>query len=333
MGIIRRYTLGLLLAALVLANWNDTSRGIDLSQLRSFPLARVRAGLLRDGETRSFGGLVATDHGGEVQLRGAAGSGKPWIAHFGEVAFDQVYRADVDGNGTEDYVVYGRLPFANGRTAPNAQITLLLMDTDGLPTPYETYVYDSHPEHGPRVLIDLLHNGHAQLLLSSYDEIMWDGRVEAFCSGHWINQVLEPKDMRWVEYHGSALGIEFPLIHRWSYWPKNALGSPRRVQEKVSIPDRSTALSEITAAQIIRTGDSEMVGIHIAPPRGCVDFHIDTVVLDDAANRLIALYNPAAAYKAELLRRMKRDKTIVRLYGLEHDADQTCHATMLWGGR
>jgi hypothetical protein len=332
MRLVWRYTLTLLSAALVLANWNDTSRGIDLNKLRPFPLTRVRAGRLRDGETKSFGGLVATSHGGEVLLRGAAKSGKRWSARFGEVAFDQVYTADVDGNGIGDYVIYGLLPGANGRTAPDAMITVLLMDTDGLPTPYQTYVYDSHPEHGPRILIDLLHNGHAQLLVSSYDESMWDRRVEALSSGHWIHQVLEPKDMRWVEYRGSALGFQFPLVYRWSYWPQNALESPRRVLERVSMPERSTAISEISAGQITRAEESTFEGIHIAPSLGCVGFRVDTVVLDEAASRQIALYDVATYYETGLLRRMKRDGTTVQLFGLKHNADHTCRATMLWGG-
>jgi hypothetical protein len=333
MSTIRRCRIVLPSALLLFANWNDTSRGIDPDRLRSFPLTAVRAGLLRDGQNTSFDGLVATDHDGEVILRGKATSGKSWVAHFGEVAFDQVYRNDLDGNGMQDYVVYGLLPFSNGRTAPSNLITLLLMDTQGLPTPFETYVYDLHPEHGPRVLFDLLHDGHAQLLISSYDEGMWDGRVEVFCSGHWVNQLLEPKDMRWVEFRGNAGGWSFPLVHRWSYWPECALESPRQVNERILTPQRSTSASEISNARITSAEESATRGFRITPSPGCLDFRVDTVVYDHPADRQIALYNPASDYKTDLLRRMQKDRAHVRLYGVKYDADQSCRANMLWGGR
>jgi hypothetical protein len=318
---------------LVFANWDDTSRGIDLKRLRPFPLTAVRAGRLREGQRTSFEGFAVADHDGEVILRGRSTSGKPWTIHFGEVAFDQVYRNDLDGNGQQDYVVYGLLPFANGRTAPSSLITLLLMDAQALPTPYETHVYDMHPEDGPKVLFDLLHDGHAQLLVSSYDEGMWDGRVEWSCSGHWINQVLEPKDLTWVEFRGSTASLNFPLVHRWSYWPKCALETPRRVEERLSIPERSTAASKISSARITSAEESDTSGLRVTPSPGCVDFRVDTVVYDQAKDRQIALYNPANDFKAGLLRRMEQDRAYVRLYGVKYDPDKRCRASMLWGSK
>lgn len=331
MGTIRRSMIVLPCAVLLFANWNDTSTGVDLDRLRSFPLTAIRTGLLRDGQNSTFDGLVARDHGGEVILRGKAASGKSWVAHFGEVAFDQIYRNDLDGNGRQDYVIYGLLPFANGRTAPSTLITLFLMDAQGLPTPYETHVYDMHPERGPKVLFDLLHNGHAQLLLSSYDESMWDGRVEVFCSGHWINQVLEPKDMKWVEFRGNAAGRNFPFVHPWSYWPECTIESPRRVEEHILMPERSTAPSETSAARIISAEESDTTGIRISPSQGCVDLRVDTVVYDRAAERQIALYNPTSDVKTDLLRQMEKDRAHIRLYGVRFNPDRSCRANMLWG--
>src|ERR1700730_5128174 len=120
MSTIRRCMMVLPCAVLLFANWNDTSRGIDVDRLQPFPLTAIRAGLLSDGQSVTFDALVARDHGGEVILRWKAASGKSWVAHFGEVAFDQIYRSDLDGNGKPDYIVYGLFPFCNGRTAPSS---------------------------------------------------------------------------------------------------------------------------------------------------------------------------------------------------------------------
>jgi hypothetical protein len=162
---------------------------------------------------------------------------------------------------------------------------------------------------------------------------MWDGRVEGFCSGHWINQVLEPKDMKWLEYRGDASGYEFPLVHRWSYWPECALESPRRIEEKVSMPERSTTPSAMPPARITRAEKSVTDVIRISPSPSCVELSVDTVVYDHAAGREIAFYNPVSEYKTLLLRRMMQDGAVVQLYGVRHAADHSCRANMLWGSK
>src|SRR6266567_8906096 len=182
-----RLMVVLLLTIVLFAEWNDTSIGIDLKRLNSFPLMEVRAGLLNDGETATFDAFVAIGHAIEVILSGKGKSGKPWSVHIASGAFDHVYRADLDGNGTQDYVIFGANPWANGRTAPLGRITILLMDADGLPIPFETWMYDTYKKR----LVDLRHDGHAELLVSTYDEDPWDGRVGPFLSGHWITQLLE----------------------------------------------------------------------------------------------------------------------------------------------
>src|SRR5580698_5869728 len=90
-----------------LGNWNDTSTGINLDELRQFPLSRVRSGWLNDGSRVSFDGItaIAGRDPREVRLLGVGKSGKPWEAHM--CCLDEVWRADLDGNGTQDYVFFG----------------------------------------------------------------------------------------------------------------------------------------------------------------------------------------------------------------------------------
>jgi hypothetical protein len=330
---MRRLMVLLLSAVVLFANWNDTSIGIDLKRLKPFPLVKVRSGFLREGQKASFDGFVATSREREVILRGSAKSGKRWFVHIGDVAFDQVYRADLDGNGTQDYVIYGLNPFANGRTAAGSRITILLMDAEGLPVPYETYTYDMHPDRGPRALFDLRHDGHAQLLISSYDEIHWDGRVGAFASGHWISQLLEIRDSNWVEFRGSVSGLTFPFVHRWTYWPNEALEKSWPPDRSLSVPERSTAPSEIDDARITRLKEP-IVGntVSITPSPGCRDFQIGTVVYDQPARREISLYwsNPSKTMGTGFSTECKQTKH-VRLHGVKRDRELGCSANLLWG--
>lgn len=116
-----------------LGDWNDTSTGINLDELRQFPLSRVRSGWLKDGSRARFDGITATAARDprEVQLRGVGKSGKRWETHM--CCLDEVWRADLDGNGTQDYVFFGSGPYVNGRRTPLFSLSILLMDREGIP--------------------------------------------------------------------------------------------------------------------------------------------------------------------------------------------------------
>ena len=127
-----------LIAAAAWAGWNDTSTGIDLTSLPAFPLTRVRSGLLGNNARVQFDGLVARMSGpadgpavDEVVLSGTGKSGKGWTVHFSLVAFDEVYRGDLDGNGTQDYLMVGGTSFWSGRLAPPGRSWLVAMDQQG----------------------------------------------------------------------------------------------------------------------------------------------------------------------------------------------------------
>jgi hypothetical protein len=184
---------GLIMAVLltaVLGNWGDTSTGIDLNKLQQFPLSKIRSGWLNDGARVTFDGITATAGSGdarEVELHGVGKSGKRWEAHIFDL--DEVWRADLDGNGTQDYVFFGSGPYLNGRTTPPYSISILLMDREGVPVPFFRTMYHGENGVGIKHLVDLKHNGHSELLISSYDEDVSDPRVGPFCSGHWITQL------------------------------------------------------------------------------------------------------------------------------------------------
>jgi hypothetical protein len=324
-----RLMVVLLSTVLLFAEWNDTSFGIDLTRLNSFPLIKVRSGMLRDGQKATFDGLVATSHAMEVILRGNGKSGKPWFVHFADVAFDHVFRADLDGNGTQDYVIFGANPWANGRTAPLGRITILLIDKEGLPTPFETWTYDAYKKR----LVDLRHVGHAELLVSTYDEDHWDGRVAPFCSGHWITQLLEIQGSNWVEFRGGVAGLTFPFVHRWTYFGRKGFefGKPGPAKETIRMPDHSTAPSDIDDARITQVKHNDPLEVYLTPSPGCREFIVQTVDYDQATRREIALYNPVGDFAGRLCQRMRADKARVRLTGVKRDENQFCWANLLWG--
>ena len=91
------------------------------------------------------------------------------------------------------------------------------MDSDRMPAPFFTVVYEGENGSGIKHIVDLNHDGHAQLLISSYDENVSDPHVGAFCSGHWTNQLYRFKDLAAEEIRGEVAGLTFPLIHDWTY--------------------------------------------------------------------------------------------------------------------
>ena len=202
----------------VSGNWNDTSTGIDLDKLRQFPLSKIRSGWLKNGSRVTFDGITATAGSAdvrEVRLRGVGKSGKRWEAHV--AGLDEVWRADLDGNGTQGFVFFGSGPYFNGRTTPLFSLSILLMDRQGVPVPFFTVVYHGENGAGIKHLVDLNHDGHAELLISSYDENVSDPRVGVFCSGHWTSQLYRFKDFGAEEIRGMIGGVGFPFVHDWTY--------------------------------------------------------------------------------------------------------------------
>ena len=326
-----------LVAFVCFGDWNDTSTGIDLKGLPPFPLTKVHAGFLRPGDRVSFDGFTATDESppppnpwNEVVLRGKGKGGKAWMVHFAAGAFDQVYRGDLDQNGVQDYVVFGSEPFFNGRLAPPYHITVLLMDKNGLPMPFEWPLYD---DLGPQHVVDLDHDGQAELVLSGYDEESWDVRAAGpFCSGHWITRLYQADALNWSEFHGSAGNVNWPFINRWTYAgtrcpivdepnPGFSETGPSRIDRPDFNADRLTSV----------LGTRRMIGI--TPSPSC-DVDVNLVVYDQPNQREIALGAPFTNYPAELLERIRSDRARISLRGFSSEPqNRFCSAKILWASR
>jgi hypothetical protein len=322
-----------LTASLCLADWNDTSTGIDLKSLPPFPLTKVRAGLLRAGDRVSFDGLTATEEAppppdpwDEVVLRGKGKSGKAWAVHFAGGAFDQVFRGDLDGNGTQDYVVFGGEPFFNGNLAAPYHMTVLLLDKDGLPSPFETSLYD---DLGPLHVVDLRHDGRALLVLARYDEQPWDVRAAAVCSGHWKTRLYQSDALNWSEFRGPAGNRVWPFIQKWTYVGTHCPVEAQPYPWKEAVEEPSFDSPDFIADRLTKVSATSRT-VSLMPP-GC-EVVVPLLVYDQPTQREIALGSPFGAYQEKLLDRILADKAKIRVRGFSRFGKQ-CGARQFWASK
>ena len=316
----------------VSGNWSDTSTGIDLNKLPHFPLTKIRSGSLKPGSRVKFDAISAIAAGNgerEVQLRGVGKAGKRWEAHLS--GLDEVWRADLDGTGTQDYVLFAAGPYFNGRTTPLFSLSILLMDREGMPVPFFTDVYRGENGDGIRHLVDLKRDGHAELLISTYDEASSDPDVEPSCSGHWVNQLYRFSDSGVEEIRGTIGGIAFPLIHNWSYrgtqCPQTEAPFPVR---PATLYEHGTSTQDEVSTTIRGKGNVTEL-LTIEQVAGCRAIRPDVIVYDRPQGREIAFPSQFSSYSADLADRIRRNKAHIKLRGIDRWMGHgDCSVNLLW---
>ena len=312
----------ILLAALfvqaAIANWDDTPTGIDLDKLPRFPLTKLRSTRVEPGGRARFDGIEVASETREFTLRGASKSGVKWTAHL--CCLEEVWRGDLDGNGTQDYVLSNGGPYFNGRTTPLYSLTILLMDPDGLPVPFFTTVYKGENGSGIKHLVDLDRDGHAGLLIGDYSET-------AICAGWWTTQRYRFTNLRAEEVRGPAGGIVFPFVHKWEDRrcgkPAATIPQPPRVEHGTS------GTTQVTA----RILDEHGGVLSIRPIGGCREVSPQVIVDDRPVGREIGLPNAWTPYTADLARRILHSGAEVRLAGLSNPEAGHCFANLMWAAR
>jgi hypothetical protein len=318
-----------ILAAGALGNWNDTSTGIDLDKLHHFPLVKIRSGSLKDGTRVTFDGItaVAPKNEREVRLSGVGKSGKRWEARL--CCLDEVWRADLDGNGTQDYVFFNVGPYGNGRTAPPFSISILLMDNQGLPIPFFTTVYKGENGDGIKHVVDLDRDGHAELLISTYDEAVSNARVEFGCSGHWTTQAYQFKSGGIEEYRGTMGGLTFPFVHGWTYRDCSETETMHMAVQSAPLFEHGTS-SEGAPTTLIRNFGENGV-LKIDPVAGCQTVAPATIVYDRASIREISFPNLWSSYQHTLAETVQRAGAHVGLRGIDRWMGHgDCSANLMW---
>jgi hypothetical protein len=330
---LRVAVLSAIILSALLGNWNDTSTGINLAKLPRFPLTKVRSGWLQAAARVKFESISALSESGderEVQLRGAGKSGKRWEAHL--FGLDEVWRADLDGNGTQDYILFTGGPYFNGRTTPLFSLSILLMDAEGMPTPFFTVVYHGENGDGIKHLVDMNHDGHAELLIAMYDENPSDPRMGAFSSGHWTNQLYRFKDLGAEEIRGTIGGITFPFVHSWTYAGTDLASPgppfleirPARLHNFGTSPRQSV----ITTIRKLRDANGLLT---IDPIAGCTAVRTGVVVYDRPQIREIAFPNQFGDYEARLTDRIRHDGAHVELRGIDKaPGNGECSVNLMW---
>jgi hypothetical protein len=245
-----------------------------------------------------------------------------------------VWRADLDGNGTPDYVFFGGGPFFNGRMTPLYSMTILQMDSQGLPVPFFTVMY--HGENGEAIkhLLDFDHDGHPELLISSYDENVSDSRVGAFCSGHWVHQLYSFRNVGVEEIRGVVGGIRFPMVHDWTYRGTECAEeeNPFLSIQAPPLLDHGTSTAKEPKTSIRGTDKNENLAID--PVAGCKSIDPRTVVFDRKDVREIAFENLMSEYKADLVESIRAAGIPVKLRGLNDRAgDGECSVNLMWAER
>lgn len=329
---VRRALLAVALFALPsAANWNDTPTGLDLKKLRQFPLTKLHSGLLKAGASFSFDGIAALVGSGslpDVRLRGSAKSGKKWLVDL--FALDEVWRGDLDGNGTQDYVFFAGGPYFNGSSIPLYSLSFLLMDADRLPVPVFTTVYFGENGDGIRHVVDLDGDHHAELLISDYDENASDPRVPVLWSGHWVHQLYRFRNFGLEVAKGIHGGISFPRVHNWSYRTTERMDVPspmptepaRMYEYQTSAAGAHTTLREVGA-----NGE-----LKVDPVAGCETVTAALTVFDRPKLREIAFPKQFDDTFAEELRRnILRAGASVELRGVTKlDSSGDCSVALLW---
>lgn len=315
------------------ANWNDTSTGIDLDQLPKFHLTKIRAGWLKDGSRATFDGIRATagESSRSVVLSAVAKTGKRWEMHL--FGLDEVWRGDLDGNGTQDYVLFGAGPWFNGRTTPLFSLTILLMDSQGLPTPFLRSIYHGENGDGIKHIVDLNHDGRAEMLVSLYDEEVSDPRLGAMCSGHWTTLAYQFRGGAVGEYRGTLGGLTFPFVHNWTYrghfcdeleQPFAAVHPPPALAAKVVVKEVVTRIRAVDPSGWLT----------VEPVAGCNGVRVDAVVYDTPAIRKIALPNMMEKSQVDLAEAIRSDGLPIRLTEVTRNSSNgSCSARLLWAAR
>ena len=305
--------IALVFAVAAQANWDDTPTGIDLNKLPHPALTRVRAGLLKAGERITFDGISATAR----ELQGKGKSGTPWTVRLCDGCFDEVWRADLDGNGTLDYMILGANPYGRGqRTDAPYALSFLLMDSGGMPVPFFTTIYHREPQ---KHLITV--DGQIRLVVSAYDELPSNPLVGPYCSGHWVTQIYRFSNTAVEEVRGTVAGRRFPLVHNWTYDGPECTSHPIGGVIDAKIEEIGTGPTGALFTKFA-PGISPFA---IEPVGGCGVVPSVMIMFDTKKSREIILPTQESDVQGRMVERITAAGASVELRGVVD-----CFATLLW---
>ena len=317
-----RCLLPLLLALGASAGIDDTSTGIDLNNLPHPALTKVRAGALKPGELAAFDGIGATTTQFETVLRGKGKSGRAWTVHLCDTCFEEVWRGDLDGNGTQDYAIVGYGPYGNTRKDAAYSLALLLMDGDGMPAPFFTPLF--HGDNGDAVKHLVKLDGQVRLLVPRYDEVPSNERVGPYCSGHWVTQAYGMTSTTVEEVRGTIGGMRFPFVQNWAYSHPECANHPIGFSGRAKVLEIRTNDKGAVETKL-RARDENSLALPVEPVADCEAIFADAIVYDSKAAREVAFPNLREDAQGRVADKIRAADVPVELRGVHE-----CTASLMW---
>jgi hypothetical protein len=256
------------------------------------------------------------------RLQGQDKNKQPFVIFLEQKDYS-VYTSDLDKNGFTDLILIAETR-GNGM-APSSHLISFLFDAQGRPFPFTAEGYFQYDQKGIADLLDLNHDGKAELVYMNYDQ------------GYWVTQLYKAKDARWERVEGRFGAHTYPLYTRFTSRANRVLIKPTSPQKPYSAqlsnlkPILSGQLASLKWADVQQSEDIQLtLGLEQGKKVVCKPvswFSTFTVLVDNAQGREIAALSEPAASK-RLLERVLSGKYKVNLFG-ERDS-KVCSPELLW---
>lgn len=231
----------------------------------------------------------------------------------------------------QDLIVF----YYTGRNglAPPTGLTMLMIDKDGRPVPWDVVGYFEQDSRGIRDLLDLNHDGHTELIQRRFDD------------GYWSTSAYETSDSHWRRVDGRLGSRVFPLYTRFTTRPNHQATLPGPGRSPFN-PDFSNVLSEAALTTVRKFSYSglkldpkyyppdrldpvyccDSMTLVLEDGRGCGPLHFwPTVVVDRPRTRDFGLLNGPSV---PLLEEVSHDHRPVWVVGQAEKAK--CSPVLIW---
>lgn len=168
-------------------------------------------GRLRIGPS---GALVSKTNEDDLIIAGKDKSNKDWSVQLGLYYACRFYEADLDRNGIRDAVLV--FPTGGNGLAPTSHLLAITFDQKGRPVTFEADGYYQELDGTIFDLVDLDHDGRAELIYMNFD------------SGYWITNLYKVRNGRWQRIVGPQGKRIYPLYTRFTFKENHKSTVPKR---------------------------------------------------------------------------------------------------------
>jgi hypothetical protein len=176
---------------------------------------------------------------GLLTLQGQDKLHRPWLVELFQVwecgGGAEAYEADLDKDGIVDAVLL--MPTCGNGLAPSVHMITVTFDSEGRPIPFEAEGYFELKPGGVDSLVDLNHDGKADLIFMNFND------------GYWITNIYTVKDGRWNRIQGRFATRSFPLFTRFTNRP-NSKAVTQPSGRMPWAPDLSTVNPVVTGSLV-----------------------------------------------------------------------------------